>query len=364
MKKKILILANSSSGLYGFRRELLLKLTELGYEVHISVPEGDCMQALQDMGCIYIPTSIDRRGMNPLRDGKLLCFYARILKRLKPEAVLTYTIKPNIYGGIICRTKKIPYIVNITGLGTALETEGMVQKVLIILYRLALKRARCICFQNTANRQFFKEKHIKGNKEILLPGSGVSLSRFIYRELPPGECVKFLFFGRIMKEKGIEQFIETAEFIKKKYPQTEFKIVGYCDEDGYEERLKKLQAEGILIWHDAVEDIRPFLESSHCIIHPSYYPEGMSNVCLESAATGRAVITTKRHGCAETVSDKETGFLAEEKNTAEFIGAVEAYLAMTHEERVLMGKKAREKMEQEFDRTNVVHAYIKLLEEL
>ena len=201
MKKKVLILANNASGLYDFRNELLLRLLE-DYEVHVSLPDAEEMPQIAEEGCIVHETFLERRGMNPLKDGKLMADYLKLMRKVKPDVVLTYTIKPNIYGNLCCRILKIPYIVNITGLGSAFENDGLLRKIVVFLYKLALKDASCIFFQNVKNQNIFSNFGIKGMKERLVPGSGVNLDRHMFEEYPKeDEPIKIVFVGRIMKEK-------------------------------------------------------------------------------------------------------------------------------------------------------------------
>ena len=291
---KILILANNDLGLYNFRKELIQKLLELKNEVYISLPDGPKVKELEKMGCKYIETNIDRRGTNIIKDLKLLKRYVKIIRQVSPEIILTYTIKPNIYGGIASRLMKTIYIENITGLGTALENAGFVQKITKLLYKIALKKAQCIFVQNTENLKFMKKNIGYANKFKLIPGSGVNLEKFKLLEYPEeNDKIRFLFVSRIMKEKGIEQYLETAKYITNKYKNTEFHILGFCEQK-YEQKLQELQKEGIIYYHGRQDDIIPYLRKASCLMHPSYYPEGMSNVCLEASASGRPVITTNR----------------------------------------------------------------------
>ena len=298
--KKILILANNDGGLYSFRKELIEKLVEEKYEVYTSFPDGERRKDIEQLGCHYIETKVDRRGTNIIKDFSLLRQYIKILKKVKPDVVLTYTIKPNIYGGIACRLKKVPYIENITGLGTAVENPGILQKLTLILYRIALKKARCVFFQNEENQNFLVSKKVVKEHYRRIPGSGVNIDKFIYREYPQEDQIHFIFISRIMKQKGIDQYLYIAEKIKEKYQNITFHILGFCEEN-YVKQLEELQQKGIILYHGLQKDVKPFIEQCHCTIHPSYYPEGMSNVLLESCATGRPIITTNRSGCKEIV---------------------------------------------------------------
>lgn len=360
--KKILILANSEKGLYNFRKELIEKLLNTENKIFISVPSGEQAKLLVDMGCVLKETNVDRRGKNLIKDFKLLLSYRNLVKEIKPDIVLTYTIKPNIYGGLVCRIFNVPYIANITGLGTAVENGGFLSKVLVFMYKIAFKNVKCAFCQNQQNFDFMKEKNIASNKLKLIPGSGVNLDRFKLKEYSSDSIVKFLFIGRIIKEKGIEEYIKIAEQIQKKYKEVEFGIIGRCDDKKYKDAFNELEKKDVIKYYGEQNDVRPFIEQSACIIHPTFYPEGMSNVLLEASAMGRPVITTKRAGCKEIVEDGVTGFLVEERNTKQLLEKVEKFLNMSYDARRIMGLKARKKVEKEFDRNIVIEKYIEEIE--
>lgn len=356
--KTVVILGNHHVVLYNFRKEIIERLIREKYRVVTALPYTKEAEKLKELGCEIIDIPVARRGTNPITDFKLFLRYRKLLKQENPDIVYTYTIKPNIYGGMACRLLKIPYLVNITGLGSAMEGEGVLQKITSFLYRIAVKKADCIFFQNEMNRQVFTKRNIHGKAEELLPGSGVNLEHFAYSDMPKKETTEFVYISRVMKEKGIEQYLKAADRIRRKYPNTKFHILGFCEEE-YEERLKDLQAQGIIEYHGMQEDVRVFLKEAHCLVHPSYYPEGMSNVCLEAAACGRAVITTKRYGCKETVEDGVTGYLVDEKDTGQLADRIERFILLSDKEKQEMGQNARRKMEREFDRNQIVEAYMK-----
>lgn len=357
---KILILANNDIGLYNFRKELIEKIIQKNNNVYISLPNGERVKDLIELGCNFVETNIDRRGTNPLKDIKLIMKYKKIIKKINPDIVLSYTIKPNIYGGIVCRIKKVPYICNITGLGTATENKSIIQKLVFTLYKIALKDVKCCFVQNSENLQFLIDnKLVDKMKCKLIPGSGVNLEHFKILQYPSeNENVKFLFISRIMREKGIEQYLEAAKYIKGKYNNTEFHILGFCEQE-YEEKLKKMTDEGIINYHGLQKDIIPFLREGSCLIHPSYYPEGMSNVLLEASASARPVITTNRSGCREIVEDGKTGYIIEIRNSKQLIEKIEEFLKLSNEQRRQMGREARKKVENEFDRNIVINKYMK-----
>lgn len=352
---KILILANSSSGLYGFRNELVLELIKK-HEVFASLPDTTNNKELEEEGCKIIQTDINRRGMNPFQDIRLLRSYLIILREIKPDVVLTYTIKPNVYGGLACRIKKVPYMVNMTGLGSALENPGILQIIAKALYRIGLKRANVVFAQNSSNLKFIEDNKLSKAPKVLLPGSGVNIDRFKPLDWPTDK-LRFVFISRVMKEKGIEEYLECAKVMHSQDSDIEFHILGYCEED-YEDRLKQLDKDGVIRYHGNVSDVRDYLKDVRCIIHPSYYPEGMSNVCLEAAACARAVITTDRPGCRETVDDKRSGFIVPVRDKEALIRAVRSFVNMSPEEQRQMGLASRKYIEDNFNRKIVVDAYV------
>lgn len=352
---KILILANNDIGLYKFRKELIEELLK-DNQVFISLPNGEFVKELVNLGCEFIETNISRRGTNPITDLRLMFEYKKILNRVKPDLVLSYTIKPNVYGGMMCRLTKTPYIANITGLGTAVDNGGVLQSITIFLYKISLKNASCVFFQNKENAGFINSKGIIKGRQKIIPGSGVNLDHYEILDYPDDNVINFLFISRVMKQKGIDQYLDAAKYIREKYPNTQFHILGFCEES-YEEKLKDLHDKGIIQYHGMQSDVRKFHKISHCTIHPTYYPEGMSNVLLESAACGRPIITTNRSGCREIVDDGINGYVVEQQKSQDLIEKVEKFLELSYEEKKEMGIAGRTKVEREFDRQIVINAY-------
>ena len=354
---KIMILANNDAGLYKFRRELLEELLK-EHKVMICLPEGDYIKDMVDMGCEFIPCNLlERRGMNPAKELKLISFYKKILKEHQPDIVFTYTIKPNVYGGMVCGKLKIPYAANITGLGTAVENAGLMQKITLTLYKLGLKKAQMVFFQNSENKKFMLEKNVVKGRYFQLPGSGVNLKYYQPLPYPQGDTIDFVFIARLMKEKGIDNYLDTAEYIREKYPQTRFHICGFCEDD-YTSRLKELQEKGVIVYHGMVKDMTAIYKQTACTIHPTYSPEGLSNVLLESSASARPIITTDRAGCREVIDDGINGYICKQNDSKDLIKQVEKFLALSWEERKNMGLAGRKKVEKEFDRQIVIDRYL------
>ena len=355
--KKVLILANSSGGLYDFRNELVQRLL-LKYEVTVSLPDEVRTKELAEEGCKVVHTPINRRGVNPAEDFKLLLAYRKLLKEEKPDLTLTYTIKPNIYGGFCCRMMRIPYIATVTGLGSTFQKQGIFLKMISAMYRVGLKKAECIFFQNRENRGIFEKYHIRGKKSKLVSGSGVNLKRHCFEPYPEDDQVRFLYVGRMMREKGIEELLEAAKQLHD--DDTEFALLGYPDED-YQDRLDAYEKEGYIKQLGFDPDVHAYIRNASALVLPTYH-EGMSNVLMEASATGRPVIATNISGCKEIFEEGVTGFSCEPKSSEDLIRALKKFLKLSREERAVMGQKARQKMEREFDREKVVDAYMEEIE--
>jgi glycosyltransferase involved in cell wall biosynthesis len=354
---KILVLANFGMGLYNFRKELLEELIRQDNEVYISLPDDNYVPKLKKIGCKFIDTHLERRGTNPFTDFKLLLDYIGIIKRIKPDVVLTYTIKPNVYGGIACAITKTPFITNITGLGTSVENKGLIQKITLMLYKLGLKKASCVFFQNQTNQKFFKDNRIVKSKARLIPGSGVNLEQYKFEEYPMrDEKVRFLFIGRIMKAKGIEELLEAVKLVKMNYPNVQFDLIGGTEEN-YNEKIDKLERQGIINYHGQQNNVHSFIKKSHATILPSYH-EGLANVLLESASSGRPVLASRVPGCTETYEDGLTGFGFEAMNVDSLVKAIAKFIDLPYDQKKEMGISGRRKMENEFDRNIVVNAYL------
>ena len=355
--KTVLLVSNVSAGLLNFRHELIERLVQDHRVVILALDTGRVDECIA-MGCEYHNFTMDTHGTNPLAELKLISAYKKAIKEIAPDVVLTYTIKPNVYAGMACAALGIPSVANITGLGTAVENGGIMQKITLPLYRYGLRKAQKVFFQNQANMDFMlKHKAITGAYE-LIPGSGVNLERFPLLDYPKGDTVDFVFIARIKKEKGIDQYLGAAKYFREKYPETRFHVCGGCDK-AYEQILQELHDNGTIIYHGRISDVPGMHRVSGCTIHPTYYPEGMSNVLLESCACGRPVITTNRPGCKEIVDEGVNGFLVKEKDSRDLIEKVEKFLSLSLEERRNMGLAGRAKVEKEFDRNIVIQKYLK-----
>lgn len=354
--KTVLLVSNISAGLLNFRHELIETLLKENRVVILATDTGRVEEA-KAMGCEYHEFAMKTHGTNPLAELKLISAYKKKIKEIAPDLVLTYTIKPNIYAGMACASLGIPYVANITGLGTAVENGGAIQKITLPLYKYGLRKAQKVFFQNRTNMEFMVNRGIVKGPHELIPGSGVNLEKYPLLDYPNGDTIDFVFIARIMKEKGIDQYLDAAKAIRERHPETRFHVCGKCDKE-YESILKELNDNGTIIYHGRISDVVGMHRVSSCTIHPTYYPEGMSNVLLESCACGRPVITTDRPGCREVVDDGVNGFLIKEKSSQDLIEKVEKFLSFSWEERKAMGMAGRAKVEREFDRQIVIDKYL------
>lgn len=363
--KKVLFLVNHDVVIYNFRLELVEKLISEGYEVHISSPDGTKIEELVKLGCHFHEISFNRHGTNITDEFKLLKTYHELMRQVNPIAVLTYTIKPNIYGGLAARKLKIPYFTNITGLGTTFAegSNAILKGVLKHLYIVSLRDAKYVYFQNEENLQIFLKQKILNAPTKLLPGSGVNLDRYYYRTYPSDEDINIMYFGRLMGSKGINELLEAAKQIQPQYKHVKFHLVGFSEDPNLLKRVEESQKDGYIIYHGYQKDVMPFMEKASVVIQPSYH-EGMSNVLLEASAIGRPVLASNIYGCKEIVEANQTGLLFEPKNVNSLVQVIEEFISLSLKERLEMGKKAREKVQREFSRQIIVDEYMNELNKI
>lgn len=364
-KPLIALLTNNDDDIYCFRKELIEGLINEGYEMLISCPNGPKFDLMRDIPFRYDDPVIDRRGTNVIADAKLFFHYRKLFKNERPDVVLTYTAKPNVYASIAARSLNIPYINNVTGIGSVVNMTGLKKSFILWLFKLAYKGAACVMFQNSTNMKLAVDSGMVKGDYKLIPGSGVDLNRYPLQTYPDGgdgiegNTVVFNYIGRILHDKGVDDYIEAAKRIKKKYPNTEFNMIGFIEptENHYEKELADLQKQGIVYYRGSQKDVKPWVKRAHAIIHPSTYGEGMSNVLLENASSGRFLITTDNPGCKETVINGKSGYIYHGGNVDELIESITNFLNLDNDTRKSMGIEGRKHVESNFSREIVVDAY-------
>jgi len=365
---RLLMLANDESTIYNFRREIVTSFVNGGHEVYISYPLGKNTAEIEALGCKVVSANVSRHGTSITDDLKYLIYCIKLIKEISPDIVLTYTVKPNIYGSLACQLTKTKYMNNITGLGTMLQSQSLISKLICFLEKIGLRKSFCVFFQNSDNRKQLIEKKVISPKlpYQILPGSGVNLTLHKFETYPEdNDITKFVIVSRIREDKGFNEFFFMAEKIKKKYPDTEFHVVGWYEDDYYKDIIDKLHGEGIIIYHGKKNpvEVHEILKNCHCLIHPSYH-EGMANVILEASATGRPVLASDIPGCIEGVDEDKTGFTFKVKDKASLAEAVEKFIDLPYAEKKNMGCAARIKMEKEFDRKFVAKIYLDKISDL
>ena len=357
--KKILIIANDTTYTYNLRDILIKRFISDGFKVVIACERLTHDKDILDLGSSIIDIQMHRRSTNPISDIFLMLRFMKTIRKEKPDIVLTYNIKPNVYGGLACRILHVPSIPNITGLGTAVENASIVQKISLVLYKKGVSNAACVMFQNEGNREYFIQNGLlrENGHTRLLPGSGVNLEKFSQQPYPGRDTpMVFSIIGRIMKDKGTDELLKAIGIVKKKYSDIRFRLIGYFDEN-YQAVVQAAVEKGLVEYYEEQKDIRLFLKESWAVIQPSHH-EGMSNVLLESAATGRPVIATDIPGCREAFDNEISGFsfrVGDYKSLAE---TIIRFIELPYEQKVEMGRSGRTKMLNEFDRNLVADIYL------
>ena len=356
---RILILTNTSGGLYLFRQELLTRLMETA-EVRVLTSDTGRLEQLRELGCRVTTLEIDRRGTDPRRDLALLRRYVQEIRSWKPDLVISYTIKPNIYGGLACRLTGTAYAANVTGLGTAFDRGGILRSAVTAMYRNALKRARCVFFENSADEHvFLQQRIVSPEKSCVLAGAGVNLERFPLEPYRDERTFRFLFMGRVMREKGVDELFSAMRRLAADGAGCELWILGGQEED-YRRVLRQYSSEGWLRYFGFQQDVRPFIRQCQCFVLPSWH-EGMANTNLECAASGLPVITSDIPGCREAVIDGVSGYLCAPRDEESLYQAMKRILSLSAAQRESMGLAGRAHMEKTFDKTHVVEKTVERL---
>lgn len=353
--KKVLILANDVTTVLQFRSELVKTLVDKGHTVYVSVPNNVRTKEISDLGATVIETAVSRHGKNPIKDLKLYLTYKKLIKTLKPDIVFGFTIKPNVYGGKACAVCGVPFIANVTGLGIV-ERKSILQKITLSLYKKGVKKAKCVFFQNADNMKFFVDHGIVKSDYVLLPGSGVNLEKFSYVDYPTDETTNFVFVGRIIKDKGVYELASVAKSLLDRN-DIRFTVVGEV-EYGSENPFTGIENVNCVGFH---KDVKPYLADAHAIVLPSYH-EGMANVLLEAAATGRPILASDIPGCRETFDDGISGFGFKKCDALSLKEAILKFSNLPIIEKEQMGKRARQKIENEFDRNTVIEKYLEQID--
>lgn len=362
-KKTIVVLSHHAQTTYSFRKEVFQRFVKAGYRVILIMPYDEYVERMKKDGCEFIDLPVfSRHSTNVLDEIRLILAYIKILKSIRPDIVVAYTIKPNLYGGLVTSLLRIPFIASVTGLGTAVENKGVVQKIVKLMYRICLRKAACVFVQNEKIEKFLVERKVKA-KIVRIPGSGVNLKQHCFEKYPDNDGeIRFVTIARLMKDKGIDEILYAAKQIKVEYPNTRFQLIGF-DDGNYKEIVEAAEKENQVEYLGFQDNVHQWIVKSHATIHPSYH-EGMANVLLESAASGRPVIATDIPGCRETFDEGVSGISCKVRSKEDLVRAIRQFIELPYEKKSAMGIAGRTKMEKEFDRNIVVNAYLAEIKQL
>ena len=363
--RTIVLSANSEWNIANFRQGLVRALRSAGYDPVVIAPGDPAADGrMRELGIERIPIEIERAGLNPFADLRLLARYRTLLKRLRPAAYLSYTIKPNIYGSFAAASLGIPALPNVSGLGTAFIKGGGLQAIVTKLYRIGFARAPVVFFQNDEDRALFVSRQIvRPGQARVLPGSGVNLDHFAPSQLPEGPPV-FLYIGRLLRDKGVVEFVEAARSMRPEMPRARFQLLGGLDEGNRtairQSEIDSWLAEGIVEQLGTTDDVRPFIAASTAVVLPSYR-EGLPRSLLEAAAMTRPLIASDVPGCRDVVEDGVNGYLCAVRDPVSLAAAMRRLAQLPRSKQLAMGEAGRRRVQERFSEAFVVRAYLDVL---
>lgn len=366
---KILVTVNAAWNIWNFRRSLVKDLIDRGYEVIILAPRDESVSRLRELGAVHIPLAMSAKGLNPLEALRVIFMLRAIFREIRPGAILSFTIKNNLFGALAAKSLAIPFLPNVTGLGTAFLSGGILESVAVTLYRYAFRDLPIVFFQNEDDRDLFLDRGIvEATQCRLLPGSGIDLAHFEAAAYPEG-CAEpvFLMIARLLRDKGVLEYVEAARIVKAAVPGARFQLLGATDAANRtaisREVVASWESEGLLEYLGTADDVRPHINAAHCVVLPSYR-EGAPRTLIEAAAMARPVITTDVPGCRAVVDHGVSGFSCQVRSATSLAEACLTFLQLGPGAREQMGQEGRAKMEREYDQRFVVGAYRGALEEL
>jgi glycosyltransferase involved in cell wall biosynthesis len=370
-RKTILISINAAWNILNFRMGLIRALQEKGYRVVALAPPDEYGERLAEHGVEYHPLAMDKQGTSPLRDLALFGRYLAALRGIRPDVLLAYTAKPNVYGSLAAQALGIRVINNVSGLGTAFIREGLITRVISSLYRLAFRRSATVFFQNGEDRDLFVERGlVRGEKARLLPGSGVDITRFRPAASGPdgGEAGPFTFLlvARLLWDKGVGEYVEAARLVRREAPDTRFQLLGFLDVPNRTAvprgDVERWVEEGLVEYLGTSDDVRPHIAASDCVVLPSYR-EGLPRTLLEAAAMAKPLIATDVPGCRHVVEDGVNGYLCRVRDPRSLADAMLRLVRLSADERTRLGLAGRARIEAEYDERLVISRYLTAIED-
>lgn len=347
---------------------MICDLLDKGFSVYVAAPKDSFSAKLISLGANYYPIKINNHGASPLSDIRLTLSLIKLYRKIRPDLIFHYTIKPNIYGSIASYFSKCKSISITTGLGHLFDFKnGLVQMITIFLYKIAARLSKEVWFLNENDRDVFVYKSVvERDKTKVIKSEGINIEHF----KPIAEkdylgTTRFLFAGRLIKDKGVEIFVEAAKEIKKEDPTILFDILGFIDENNPNsisyDKLTDWQAKKNISYLGETDDIKPYIQKSTCLVFPSFYREGISRILMEAASMETPIITTDNVGCREVVEHGKNGFLCEPQSVTNLVKALKQFIKLDSNDKMVMGKLGRQKMIREFAERKVLREYQKTI---
>jgi glycosyltransferase involved in cell wall biosynthesis len=365
---KVAIVLNTSWNIYNFRMNLIKSLKAEGYEIHTIAPNDTYTSSLVSAGCIHHDLTMDSRGANPLKDLALIFELHSIYRRIKPDVILHYTIKPNVYGTLAAAFLGIPAVNNVCGLGTVFLKRGMVSFIAKLLYRVSFRFARKVYFQNPDDLNLFIDEKLVPEKLVdLLPGSGIDLQKFTPAPYKRNSTFTFLLISRLITDKGVLEYIEAVKKLKATGLEAKFQVLGAIDEEHTCGIARKVIESwihaGTIEYLGTTEDVRPFIQQADCIVLPSYR-EGTPRVLLEAASSSKPIVATDVPGCRQVVENQVNGLLCKLKDADDLAEKMYTMTRFDDQQLKTFGYNGRVKMETTFEESRVVNKYLQILQQM
>lgn len=371
MNRKIVISSNTAWSLHNFRSGLITALIEQGFQVVAVAPEDDYSARLKALGCRFIGLPMDNHGTHPGRDLLLLMRYVRLLRSEQPSVYLGYTVKPNVYGSFAAHLLRIPAINNIAGLGTTFVEDNFLTRIVRSLYKGGLYWSARVFFQNREDQQLFVQTGlVRPGVADRVPGSGIDLTRYLPNPSPSlaERDFRFLLVARMLRSKGIVEYVEAARIVRRRFPHTRFQLLGFVDERSAHAislaEINAWESADLIDYCGKTDDVMPYMAAADCIVLPSFYREGVPRTLLEAAAMARPIITTDSIGCRDAVDDGVNGFLCKVKSADDLAEKMIKMIELSVEQRTAMGQAGRRKIASEFDEKIVIQKYLEAIEDI
>lgn len=364
----VLMTVNAAWNIWNFRKPVVQALLDGGHKVTVLAPPDNFVDHLKLLGCAFIPLDMNAKGLNPFDEWKLLGQFKQVFEQQKPDIILSYTIKNNTFGALAAKSLGIPFVPNVSGLGTGFLSGGALQFAVEQLYRRAYRNLPVVLFQNEDDRNLFMSRRlVTADQAGLLPGSGIDLEHFQATDFPRNEAPIFLMIARLLRDKGVLELVEAARQIKAGCPEVRFQLLGAVGAANRTaisaETVESWVKDGVVEYLGTTSDVRPVIAASTCVVLPSYR-EGAPRTLIEAAAMARPLIATDVPGCRAVVDHETTGFLCAARDANSLAVAMRRFLDLSPDQQSDMGRAGRAKMEQEYDQKLIVESYADAIYEL